>query len=76
MQRNQEHVQVAFKNCASVTNCISDIRNTRVDETKNRRNLRIDSIRVSDILFGIELETLSTFFLHFLKFFLRPLMFV
>ena len=49
MQRNQEHVQVAIKNCASVTNCISDIRNTRVDEAKNRRKLQIDSIRVSDI---------------------------
>ena len=37
--KGNNKIQVAFNNCASFTDCISKIKNTQVDNTKNIYNL-------------------------------------
>ena len=59
VQLNQEDVQIALKNLASFTNCVSDVHDTQVDEAKNRKKLQSGSIRISDVEFGIGLEILG-----------------
>ena len=61
---NQEDVQIALKNFASFTNCVSDVHDTKVDEAKNRKKLQRGSFRISDVEFGIGLEILGKIFLR------------
>ena len=64
VQLNEKDVQIAFKNFAPFTNCTSDVHDTQVDEAKNRKKLQSDSIRISDVEFGIGLEILGKIFLQ------------
>ena len=64
VQLNQEDVQIALKNFASFTNCVSNVHDTQVDEAKNRKKFQSRSIRISDVEFGIVLEILGNIFLR------------
>ena len=64
VQLNQEDVQIALKSFASFINYVSNVHDTQVDESKNRKKLQSGSIRISDVEFGIVLEILGKVFLR------------